>query len=119
LPFVVGPDFDHRFHSTRLSVLLCDDGAAEKSASSSCGDSFPVGHGPLQAHNAGCSPSALSQSRSDLLSLDFADYSEASYVFINRTKSMQLTHEAYQWLNKQIAGAKHRDLFAIQANLST
>jgi len=36
--------------------------------------------------------------------INAANYSEASYVFINRTKSMRLTHEAYQWLQAQIAG---------------
>ena len=30
--------------------------------------------------------------------------SEASYIFINRTKSMKLTHEAFFWLRDRIIG---------------
>jgi len=29
---------------------------------------------------------------------------DVSYIFINRKKSMKLTHEAFQWLEKQVYG---------------
>ena len=31
---------------------------------------------------------------------------EVSYIFINRTKSMKLTYEAYTWLGPQINGSQ-------------
>ena len=36
---------------------------------------------------------------------------EASYIYINRKKSMKLTHEAYIWLESQIMGASSHPLF--------
>jgi nicotinate phosphoribosyltransferase len=39
---------------------------------------------------------------------------EAAYIFINRKKSMRLTHEAFKWLQKQINGIRQDGMYLMK-----